>query len=132
MYRLENKLSLIISSFVTFFVTMTLLPVFTFAQSSGRVIDSLDDFVADVGGLLETMIQLLFILAIFWLMWKLFSYVRNPDGSDSKKKTELLWAFALVFVMFAFWGILNLIGSITGIDPEDSDTISVPTFDGVR
>ncbi len=127
MYRLENKSSLIISSFVTFFVTIAFFPAFASAQAD-RVTDSVDDFANEIIKLLDTLISLLFVLAIFWLMWKLFSYVRNPDGSDSKKKTELLWAFALVFVMFAFWGILLVIGDAIGIDPEGSDPISRPTI----
>lgn len=94
------------------------------------------------GELLKTIINVIndvlipFILAIAFLVfvWGVFQFFIAGGANDEKKekgKSLMVYAIAGFVLILAFWGIINLLASSTGLEDGatavDDRIISVPT-----
>lgn len=54
-------------------------------------------------------------LAVLYFLWGLFMFVKNQDSEDAQAegKSHMIWGVIGVFIMFAVYGILDIITSTT-------------------
>lgn len=67
------------------------------------------------------------LLAFFWFLIKyLWKDVDNPTEREKSNK-GMVWSIVALFVMTSIWGIIAVIGSITGVAPGGPiDGFTVP------
>ncbi len=69
-------------------------------------------------GLFMKIIDFLFILSILFFAFSVFRFIFVQEAEDkSKMKDILLWSIIAFFVMFSFWGILNILNSTLFLEP---------------
>ncbi|MEK7538245.1 MAG: hypothetical protein AAB552_00195 [Patescibacteria group bacterium] len=52
-------------------------------------------------------------LAVLYFLWGLFMFVKNQDSEDAQTegKSHMVWGVIGVFIMFAVYGILDIIAN---------------------
>lgn len=116
---------------VSIFASMsTLLPFVALAQGEFKEVST---FLEKVSGFINnTLIPLVFGLALLVFIWGIFKYFILGGGDEGKReegKQLMLWAIIGFVVMVSIFGIVNMISS--GLGFSGSDTIqnipNVPT-----
>ncbi|KKU80713.1 MAG: hypothetical protein UY07_C0035G0009 [Parcubacteria group bacterium GW2011_GWA1_47_8] len=75
------------------------------------------DFMDTVTNLiLNPLIMLLFALAMMYFLWGVFKFIQGQDNEEAQEegKSHMMWGIAGMAIMFAVYGILNIIGSTAG------------------
>ena len=68
--------------------------------------------------ILNPVLKLLFLAALVYFLWGVFSYVKNGD-SDSDRETgrrHMIWGIFGMFIMISVYGIINIILGTVGVD----------------
>ncbi len=92
---------------------LALSPSVSFAALGG-----FRNLLTDFGGLLDTLVKIVFGLAMIFFFWGTAQFILNDAGNEKTReegKKKMLWGVIALFVMFSIWGILKGIGSLTGI-----------------
>ena len=55
------------------------------------------------------------LLAFFWFLVEFIWKARESGDAQQKSKSGMFYSIAAIFVMVSIWGIINLIGVVTGI-----------------
>lgn len=66
----------------------------------------------------NTVIGVIFGFAMVFFFWGAAQFILKDAGSDKTRdegKKKLLWGIIALFVMFSIYGILRMIGNLTGI-----------------
>ncbi|MBS3904050.1 MAG: hypothetical protein KGZ39_08690 [Simkania sp.] len=74
--------------------------------------DGVDNFLHQVNDLiLDPVLKLLFTVAFIIFFYGVMQYVMNPGNQDKIKqgKSHMLWGLLGLVIMFAVWGILQII-----------------------
>ena len=89
-------------------------PVFAQAQA----FRGLKSLLASIGGLINTIIPVLFALWLVYFFWGLSQFILHDAGNDKTReegKKKMLWGIVALFVFAAIFGILTLIGGTLNI-----------------
>jgi len=123
------------------FTTLLAVPAVTFAASPflkpvKDVLGDLEIFINFLNWALPALgVLIFFLLVISFIMGKMGIKFWGLGGDDAKKGTTLLWGVVGLAVMFAVYGLIQLIGALFGIDTNRAKTItapSLPQVGGVR
>lgn len=98
-----------------------LLPLTSFAA-----LENIEGLVTDVGGIVNTLIPIIFTLAVLGFFWGLVKYIFGAEHEKDAAKKTMLWGVVALFVMAAVWGLVNFLGDAVGIDKDsapDVDTL---------
>jgi len=101
-------------------ILMALAPFVTFGKTLTDVINNTTDILA------LSIIKLIFALAVVYFMWGVVQYMLYPDGeSKDKGKQMMIWGLIALTVMFAVYGLINILGNTFGLF-DDNAPISAP------
>ncbi len=94
------------------------VPVLAFAAP----LDGLKGLLTEFGGLLNSVIKLIFGLALVYFFWGTVQFIQNAGNEKTREegKSKMIWGIIALFVMFSIYGILNWISDTTGIDIQSS------------
>lgn len=84
----------------------------------------------DVGNFLGKLIPVLITIAVVYFIWQVLTYTLTGDDKkkgDAKKNIPI--ALIGLFLIVAFWGILSLITTTTGVGPERLDSSDIPCIE---
>ncbi len=85
------------------------------------------DFIHKVNvAILNPILKLLFLVALLYFMWGVFSYVKNGD-SDSDRETgrrHMIWGIFGMFIMISAYAIINIILGTIGVDGSTQTEIN--------
>lgn len=73
-----------------------------------------------VGALNTIVVPLIFVLAFLAFLWGVFNYFFLNAGDESKRsegRQFIFWGLLGMVVLFAVWGIVNILLSTLGIAP---------------
>ncbi len=78
--------------------------------------------------LANTIVPLFMVIAVAVFLWGIIRYITSAGDEENRKKAHGLIIYGLVgiFVMVAFWGIIQVVANTFGINP--GGTINPPTF----
>ncbi len=123
------------------FATLLAVPAVTFAASPflkpvKDVLGDLEIFINFLNWALPALAVLVFFFLVIGFIaskmgWKLFGLFSD----DAKNSTNLFWGLVGLAVMFAVYGLIQLLGALFGIDTNRAKTItapSLPQVGGVR
>lgn len=103
-----------------------LLPLITYAQTVKDIVRSIRDIV-------NMIIPILMAIAVAIFLWGIIKFIL-AGGDDTKEKTAkgyIIYGLIGIFVMVAFWGIIQIAARFLGVNPGDSPvfpTITIPGF----
>lgn len=102
-----------------------LFPALTFAQAPD--FDYFDTAVVSIGQLVTKLIPILIAIGLLFFIWGLVQFIMagGDDTAKDKGKSHMVWGVIALFVMVAVWGLVGLLGDVTGI--EVGGTIDTPS-----
>jgi hypothetical protein len=119
-------------------IAFTLLisaPAFAFAASPflkpvKDVLGDLEIFINFLNWALPALgVLLFFLLVIVFIAGKMGLHIPGLHAGDGGVSgTKLLWAVVALAVMFAVYGLIQLIGALFGIDTNRAKTITAPSL----
>lgn len=89
----------------------------------GRYLRSALNVITEVG------IPILFGIGFLFFVWGMFKYfILGGADEDNRKegKDLLIYTLAGFVLIFIFWGIINLVGTATGLEGEEYNTNLTP------
>lgn len=103
-----------IQKFASLF-TFAFLPVFAFAAPNFNYFESA---TASIGALVSQLIPIAIAIGLLFFIWGLVQFIMSGGDDTAKEaaKTHMVWGVIALFVMVAVWGIVGLLGDITGVD----------------
>jgi hypothetical protein len=107
-------------------LTVFALPVFTFAQAPD--LNYFNIAIVSVGELVTMLIPILIAIGLLFFIWGLVQFIMagGDETAKEKGKAHMVWGTIALFVMVSVWGIVGLLGEITGVETGGSiDTPSV-------
>ena len=102
-----------------------LTPAFALAQ--GTITSVLDD----VGGIFDTIIPLIFAVAIIYFLWGLTKFITTAGGdaeAHESGRNIMIWGVIAIFVMASVWGLVKILQNTFSVDDNTSvDVPQIPT-----
>jgi hypothetical protein len=90
--------------------------------------DSLMDVVWLGNRLMQSIVFLIFGLAVMFFLWGILKYIFN--GSDEKQREEskkfMLWGIVGLTVMVSVWGLVSILANIFGMHLPAGVTPTLP------
>lgn len=106
-------------------LTAVLLPTALFAA------DGLAGVIANIQGLVSSLIPLIIGIAVVVFIWGILQYV---VATDEDKRTEarsvMIYGIIVLFVMVSVWGIVELLGQTIGVNTGGSGQVTLPSIPG--
>ena len=109
---------------------LALLPGVMYAQAAEVDLGWFESLVGSLGELIGFTIPVLIALAVLLFIWGLIKFVfaGGDDDSRSEGKKLMIWGIITLFVIVSIWGLVGLLGQITGV--EDGETFD-PVYTGL-
>ena len=108
-------------------LSFVLLPVFTFAATSGGF-DNIDNALTTISGYISKLIPFIIGLAALIFIFGLIQFVTS--GGDEEKRKEarntIIWGIIIIFVMTSVWGLVSLLQNTFGLDSTTASQINIP------
>lgn len=98
---------------------VALFPLVSFAA-----LDNINSFIVDIGGIVNTIIPILFAIALLGFFYGLVLYIFASEHESDKAKKYMLWGVVALFVMATVWGLVNFLGDAVGIDPAAAPAVA--------
>lgn len=95
-----------------------LLPLTSFAA-----LDNLKGLVGDIGNIIDTLIPIIFTLAVLGFFYGLVKYIFGAEHDKDAAKKTMLWGVVALFVMATVWGLVNFLGEAVGVDPQNAPDV---------
>jgi len=89
---------------------------------------TLGDILGTIRSLVNTIIPLFMVVAVAVFLWGIVKYITSAGDEEKQKSARgyIIYGLIGLFVMVAFWGIIQVVASTFGITP--GGTISLPTI----
>lgn len=121
---------------ILFAVLGMLMPVFAFAQGNPTApIPGNPDFgqVSDILGytlsVLSMVVPIVLVLALIYFIWNVIQYVTSKDEEErGAAKSAMIYGLIGFFVVLSVWGLVNLIGIVTGV--KTGGSVPAPCIPG--
>lgn len=83
--------------------------------------------LGQVARFLGFVIPVLVTIAVVYFIWQVITYTLTGDAKKKEDaKKNIIPALIGLFIIVAFWGILSLITTTTGVGPEKLDQSMIP------
>lgn len=104
-----------------------LTPALVLAQGDADL-GNVDSFVEDVGDLVNTLIPIVFALALLFFLWGLARYILAAGNEEAKEqgKRIMIWGIVALFIMASVWGIVAFLQDLFGVTETGIDLPESP------
>lgn len=101
-----------------------LSPMLLLAQE----LDNLGGFTEELSSLIDTLIPIVFGLALLFFLWGLAKYILASGDEDAKEtgKRIMIWGIVALFVMASVWGIVGFLQGVFGVENNDINLPGAP------
>lgn len=106
-----KKLALTVASFA--------LPLVSFAA-----LENAKTLIGDIGDIVETIIPILFALALLAFFYGLVKYIFGAEQDKEKAKKTMIWGVVALFVMASVWGLVAWLGDQVGVGKDSAPNVS--------
>ena len=109
---------------LTGFSLFALTPMLVFAQGDTDL-GNIEGFVDSIGELINTLIPIVFALALLFFLWGLARYIFAAGNEEAKEsgKRIMIWGIIALFIMASVWGIVAFLQDLFGVTET---TIDIP------
>lgn len=112
---------------LTILISVSLLPLVTFAQGSGGSLTNVENLAQSLQRIVNILLPALFTLAVVVFFWGVVRYIFAGEQDKEKAKKTMLWGVIAIFVMASIWGLVKFIGDTFGI--QEKKSVPVPGID---
>lgn len=108
------------------------LPAVAFAQTNtGPDTGNVKKIVEDTKNILNTVLVLLFVLALLVFAWGIVKYITSANNPEKEKEARkfLWWGVIGIFVLASVLGLVSFIGKYFGVG-QGAGNINVPGVQG--
>jgi hypothetical protein len=95
------------------------LPLVSFAQELGGVLDKANTWVASLQRIVDILIPVAFALGLLVFFWGLIKYIFGGMEDKGKAKDLMIWGIVALFVMASVWGLERFIGNTFGVATDE-------------
>lgn len=95
-----------------------------FPLTSFAALDNIKSLATDVGSIINTLIPIIFALALLVFFWGLVKYIFSGEHEKEQAKKTMLWGIVALFVMAAVWGLVRFLGTALGIDEQAAPDVA--------
>jgi hypothetical protein len=83
-------------------------------------LDGLKGLIKQVGGILNSLIPVIFALCLIFFFWGLGQFILHAGDEKTRAegRNKMIWGIIALFVFISIYGILTAISSLTGIQPS--------------
>lgn len=113
--------------------TALVLPFVTKAEShplvtvtTGNELGNLTSLAEALGGLINTLLPVIFALALLYFFWGLAKFVMSSGEDKESGKNIMIWGIVALFVMASVWGIVGFIQEALGVSGGAAPSTSSP------
>jgi LytS/YehU family sensor histidine kinase len=99
-------------------VTALALPLTSFAA-----LENIRQLAIDIGGIVNTVIPIVFALALLGFFYGLVKYIFSGEHEKEAAKKTMIWGIVALFVMATVWGLVNWLGDAVGVDPTAAPSV---------
>jgi hypothetical protein len=122
MYYLHHKIYKKMKKNILFQGILTFIyfvPIVTFAAFEG-----IKGFLGAFKALINPVIAIIAGLAVVYFFWGIAQFVLHAGDQKTHEagKNRMIWGIVALFVMFSIWGIINWIGAVVGISPNETQS----------
>ncbi len=105
-----------------------LISSLAFAMPLMALAATLGDIVGTVRDLVNTIIPLFMVIAVAVFLWGIVKYITAAGDEEAAKTARgyIIYGLIGVFVMVAFWGIIQVVASTFGVGI--GGTVAPPTW----
>ncbi len=102
-------------------------PVVSFAQAPD--FDYFNAGLDAIGVMVTKLIPILIAVGLLFFIWGLVQFMMSggDETAKTKAKAHMVWGVIALFVMVSVWGLVGLLGKLTGI--KATSTIETPTVE---
>lgn len=111
---------------IIFSTVFLLTPVVSFAQNQLKKTSSFFDTF--LGIVENTLIPLVFVLAIGFFFWGIAKYIWSEGNGKDDGKKIMIWGVVALFVMSSVWGIIQFFKNEIGVGNESAMPIPTATY----
>jgi hypothetical protein len=100
--------------FYSLLFVVLLIPSITFAA-----LDGLRGLITSFGGILNSVIPVLFGLSLAYFFWGVAQFILHDAGNEKTRddgKKKIMWGVVALFVFVSIYGIIKFVGDAIGID----------------
>lgn len=74
-------------------------------SDADTILDNINDQI------LNPLVTLLFVLAVFWFIWGMVRYIKNAENPSERETgyQHMIWSVIGMFIMISVKGIINLL-----------------------
>jgi Type IV secretion system pilin len=101
---------------------LSLAPMLAFGAAAD--LSYISNIVASVDGIITAMIPVAVALGILFFIWGLVQFIL-ASGDESAKdegKRRMIWGVVALFVIVSVWGLVALLGQLTGVGQTNGFT----------
>ncbi len=105
---------------VSFSAVLSAVPFLAFAVDA-------QDIIIRLGTLLNNIIPVLITLAVVYFIWGVIQYTISTDEEAKKgARGKIIQGLIGLFLIIAFWGIVNLVQNTFGVGATKLDVNDIP------
>jgi len=95
------------------------LPLTSFAA-----LGNISGLVADIGGIVNQVIPILFAIALLGFFYGLVVYIFGKEDNKDQAKKTMIWGVIALFVMASVWGLVRFIGTAVGVNEDTAPPVT--------
>jgi len=105
-------------------LSLALVPGFSLAQSPN--LGYFNEAITSIGALISQLIPIVIAIGLLFFIWGLVQFILASGDEAAKDvgKRRMIWGVMALFVIVAVWGIVGLLGEISGV--ELGGTVDTP------
>lgn len=117
-------------SLIAFVLTIIILPISSFAQSTttrvcSATVRNIGDVVCKIGDILNMIIPILLVLGVVYFVWGVVQYViRDEEEAKKKGKNKIIYGILGLVIIVSLWGIVSLVITTFGFDQQNLSVIN--------
>ena len=85
-------------------LTSVMLPFVAFASTNA----TLKDIISLIAGYLNIILALMMGLAVVFFVFYVIQYFARPNDKRGEGATYVMWSLIGFFIIFSFWGVVNI------------------------
>ena len=88
-----------------------------FIASAQADLGFLNNFLAEVGNVINAAVPIVIGLAVLLFLWGLARYMLNQDDAEARAgaRSIMIWGIVINFVMVAIWGLVGILAGLFGL-----------------
>ncbi|NBD74066.1 hypothetical protein GVX82_03420 [Patescibacteria group bacterium] len=93
---------------------------------SGVDLAYFDGLILSAQQIANQLLPLVLTLALLFFFWSMAVFILNAGDPEARSRAghQMIWGVIVLFVMVSIWGLVGLLGQITGVEPLPTNPVT--------